>query len=40
MVVPIGRRNWLFTWTELGAERVDADGHPAKKSSFAPPLYC
>jgi hypothetical protein len=21
-VIPMGRRNWLFTWTELGAEQV------------------
>lgn len=21
-VIPMGRRNWLFTWTELGAEHV------------------
>ena len=22
--IPMGRRNWLFAWTELGAERVGA----------------
>jgi transposase len=21
-VIPMGRRNWLFTWTELGAKHV------------------
>lgn len=21
-VIPMGRRNWLFAWTEIGAERI------------------
>ena len=28
-VIPMGRKNWLFCWTELGAQQVGADPEPA-----------
>jgi hypothetical protein len=32
-VIPMGRRNWLFAWTELGAKQLDVlqrvGQHPA-----------